>query len=271
MTVPPDNSDISPRIRAGIGAVRSQTDLFHREFGRAQSNWKYDGTRVTPVDIAISENITNALRAQFPGDEFFSEELAGYPEAVPMTARFAWVLDPIDGTNNYALGLPSCAISLALVENGRPAYGIVYDMARSTLIHGGPGRGLFDGNAAVCVSPAAPSPHSLVGFHSPHEEGYGAEARAIVENFKIRALGSSTLHLAYTAIGLLAGVVDHNVKIWDIAAAVALCLAGGGEVQFLNGAQFPMRQFDLRMERIRYVAGNAAVCARLREALENAG
>jgi myo-inositol-1(or 4)-monophosphatase len=64
--------------------------------------------------------------------------------------------------------------------------------------------------------------------------------------------------------------VDHNVKIWDIAAAVALCLAGGGDVQFLNGGQFPMRQFDLHMPRIRYIAGNAAVCARLREVLESA-
>jgi myo-inositol-1(or 4)-monophosphatase len=270
MTAFPDNSDIAARIRAGIDAVGAQTDLFHREFGRAQSNWKSDGTRVTPVDIAISENITKALRAQFPDDEFFSEELAGDPAPIPLRARFAWVLDPIDGTNNYALGVANCAISLALLENGAPAYGIVYDMSRSVMIHGGPGRGLFDGNTAASVSPDAPTPQSLVGFHSPYDKAHGAEARAIVENFKIRALGSSTLHLAYTAIGLLAGTVDHNVKIWDIAAAVALCLAGGGSVQFLNGGQFPMRRFDLRMPRIRYIAGNAAVCARLREVLEGA-
>jgi myo-inositol-1(or 4)-monophosphatase len=271
MTAFPDNPDIAARIRAGLDAVGAQTDLFHREFGRAQSNWKADGTRVTPVDIAISENITKALRAQFPGDEFFSEELAGDPAPIPLRARFAWVLDPIDGTNNYALGVANCAISLALLENGAPAYGIVYDMSRSVMIHGGPGRGLFDGHAAASTSPDAPTPQSLIGFHSPYDKAYGAEARAIVENFKIRALGSSTLHLAYTAIGLLAGTVDHNVKIWDIAAAVALCLAGGGCVQFLDDGPFPMRRFDLRMPRIRYIAGNAAVCARLREVLENAG
>ncbi|MDR2673319.1 MAG: inositol monophosphatase family protein [Opitutaceae bacterium] len=267
----PGDSGITARIRAGIDAVGAQTGLLHREFGRAQSNWKADGTRVTPVDIAISENITKALRAQFPGDEFFSEELAGEPAPIPLRARFAWVLDPIDGTNNYALGLAHCAISLALLEHGAPAYGIVYDMSRSVMMHGGPGRGLLDGAAAARVSPDAPAPQSLVGFHSPYDKAHGAEARAIVENFKIRALGSSTLHLAYTAAGLLAGTVDHNVKIWDIAAAAALCLAGGGDVQFLNGAQFPLRRFDLRMPRIRYIAGNAAVCARLREVLEGAG
>ena len=88
-----------------------------------------------------------------------------------------------------------------------------------------------------------------------------------MENIKIRGLGSSTLHLAYVAVGILDGTVDHNVKIWDIAAAVPLCLAGGGEVQFLNGAQFPLQTFDLKMGRIFYVAGNASVCRRLRELL----
>ena len=89
-----------------------------------------------------------------------------------------------------------------------------------------------------------------------------------MENFKIRGLGSSTLHLAYVAIGILDGTVDHNVKIWDIAAAVPLCLAGGGQVEFLNGEQFPLRQFDLNMKRIMYVAGNAAMCAKLRSVLK---
>jgi len=84
-----------------------------------------------------------------------------------------------------------------------------------------------------------------------------------VESFKIRGLGSSTLHLAYVAVGILGGTVDHNVKIWDIAAAVPMCLAGGGRVEFLNGEQFPLRYFDLKMRRIFYIAGNDAVCQRL--------
>ena len=90
----------------------------------------------------------------------------------------------------------------------------------------------------------------------------------LVENFKIRSLGSSTLHLTYVAVGILGGTVDHNVKIWDIAAAVPLCLAGGGRVEFLNGEQFPMRTFNLKMRRIFYVAGNAEVCGRLRQLLK---
>jgi myo-inositol-1(or 4)-monophosphatase len=239
----------------------------HAEFGRAKSHWKYDGTRVTPVDVAISENIVRLLSAQFHDDQVFSEELAETDEALPVTSRFFWVLDPIDGTNNYATGIAHCAISLGLFEDGQPVYGLVYDMSRRVLIHGGPGRGLFDGERPACVKAGLPNTQSMLGFHSPYDRKYAQHASALVENFKIRGLGSSTLHLAYVAIGILDATVDHNVKIWDIAAAVPLCLAGGGEVQFLSGEQFPMRTFDLKMGRIQYIAGNASMCARLRELL----
>jgi myo-inositol-1(or 4)-monophosphatase len=263
------SSDLLSRIAAGKATVLAQTELLHREFGRTKSNWKHDGTRVTPVDIAISEAIVRELTAQFPDDQYFSEELALTDKPTPVTARFCWVLDPIDGTNNYAKGIAHCAISLGLFENGLPVYGLVYDMSRRMLIHGGPGFGLFDGDRPAQVKSSPLDKQSLIGFHSPYDSKFAHHAQIIVENFKIRGLGSSTLHLAYVAVGILDGTVDHNVKIWDIAAAAALCLAGGGEVQFLNGEQFPMRQFDLKMGRIQYVAGNASVCARMRELLKD--
>jgi len=265
------STELLSRIEAGKAAVLAQTALLHREFGRARSDWKPDGTRVTPVDIAISENITAALRARFPGDEFFSEELTG-PEAdapIPLRARFAWILDPIDGTNNYATGLAHCAISAGLYENGQPVYGFIYDMSRSVLIHGGPGFGVFDGARAAAVSQSEPTPYCLVGFHSPYESRFVEQGKIVLENYKIRGLGSSTLHLAYVAVGILEGVVDHNVKLWDIAAAIPLCIAGGGELHFFNNTNpLPVRVFDLNMPRIQYIAGGAAFCASAKKVLK---
>src|SRR5215218_2245346 len=150
------------RINAAKSAVLAQTELLHREFGRAKSNWKDDGTRVTPVDIAISEGIVAELSKQFPDDDFFSEELTHATAPIPLTKRFAWILDPIDGTNNYALGIAHCAISLGLFEDGRPVYGVVYDLARRTLIHGGPGRPLYDGEKLVQVRPEPPDAQTLL-------------------------------------------------------------------------------------------------------------
>jgi myo-inositol-1(or 4)-monophosphatase len=260
--------DLLARIEAAKRAVLAQTELLHREFGCVESRWKSDGTRVTAVDIAISENIFRGLRAQFPDDQYFSEELADTDAPIPVVARFSWVLDPIDGTNNFALGIPHCAIALALCEAGEPVYGVVYDLSRRTLMHGGPGFGVRDGEREVRVSTAPMNKETLVGFHSPFDKSLLPLASGVLSQFKIRGLGSATLHLAYVAAGILDGCVDYNVKIWDLAAAIPLVRAGGGEVHFLNGGQLPMRQFDLKMTRIIYVAGSPAMCARLRELMD---
>ncbi|MBI5768999.1 MAG: inositol monophosphatase [Verrucomicrobia bacterium] len=259
--------EITPRIEAAKRAVLAQTDLLHREFGRAESRWKADGTRVTAIDIAISENIFRDLRAAFPADQFLSEELTDPGAPIPVTARFCWVLDPIDGTNNFALGLRHCAISLALCEHGEPVYGVVYDLSRSTLIHGGPGFGVRDGERDTRVRTAAISKETLIGFHGPFDKSLLPMASGVVANFKVRALGSATLHLAYVAAGILDGCVDYNVKIWDLAAAIALTRAAGGEVHFLNGDRLPLQSFDLNMKRIVYCAGGPTICARLKEVM----
>jgi len=257
--------ELVQRIEAARRAVNAQTDLLHREFGRAESRWKSDGTRVTAVDIAISEGIFRDLGAQFPEDQYFSEELADVDAPIPVTAKFSWVLDPVDGTNNFALGIAHCAISLALCERGEPVYGVVYDLSRRTLMHGGPGFGMHDGDRTPSVSTAAPTKETLIGFHSPSHKSLAPLASGLISQFKIRGLGSATLHLAYVAAGLLDGCVDFNVKIWDLAAAIPLLRAAGGEIHFLNGAQLPMQQFDLKMGRIIYVAGSPTMCARLQE------
>jgi myo-inositol-1(or 4)-monophosphatase len=258
-------SPYSRRFDAARRAVLAQVDLLHREFGRAESKWKSDGTRVTAVDVAISEGIVRELSAQFPEDQFFSEELAGSDAPIPVTARFSWVLDPIDGTNNFALGIVHCAISLALCEHGEPIHGVIYDLSRRTILQGGPGFGAFDGERAIQVSTAPRSRETLIGFHSPFDKAMVPMASGILADFKIRGLGSATLHLAYVAAGLLDGCVDFNVRIWDLAAAIPLVRAAGGEVHFLNGERLPLRTFDLKMRPIVYVAGSAAMCRRLRE------
>ena len=262
-----NHPEIEQRIAAAKQAVMAETALMHREFGRAKPEIKHDGTKVTPVDIAISQHIQDAITAQFPADQFFSEELTPTEKPVPVTSRFCWVLDPIDGTNNYAGGIIYCAISLALLEDGHPVYGVVYDMARKVLIHGGPGRGLWDGEQAVKPRSAAPDNHSMVGFHSPVDKSFADEGKRLIENFKIRGLGSSTLHLTYVAIGLLNGVVDHNNKVWDIAAACALLSEAGVDIHYLENPPFPMHEFTLKAPRVQYVAGNTAMVKRLREVI----
>jgi len=261
----PTAAEFTARCDAARRVVMGQTRLLHRAFGRMDSSWKEDGSRVTPTDLAISEAIGRELSAEFPEDQFFSEELAATATPIPLQARYCWILDPIDGTNNFALGLTHCAISLALCEHGEPVYGVIYDLSRKILLHGGPRGGAFEGERRMHVRTGEFTRETLVGFHSPSDRSLVPMAAGVLGHFKIRGLGSAALHLAYVAAGMFDGCVDFNVKIWDLAAAIPLVQAAGGEVHFLNGAQLPLRAFDVRMSRIVYVAGSPAMCARLRE------
>jgi len=258
---------LTSRIAAAKRAVLGQAAFMHREFGRVESKWKADGTRVTAADLAISEAIVAELRQLFPEDQFLSEELA-LSASLDVTAEFAWVLDPIDGTNNFALGIPQCAISLGICHRGEPVYGVIYDLGRKTLMHGGPGHGAWDGERTIKVITAKPHSESIIGMHSPSNKAFLPLASGVLAQFKIRGLGSATLHLAYVAAGILDGCVDFNVKIWDLAAAIPLVRAAGGEVHFVNGDQLPIRKFDLRMPGILYFAGSPEMCARLRAVMQ---
>ncbi len=251
--------ELTARTEAARRAVLAQVPRLRDGFGRTESRWKSDGTRVTPVDVAISEAIFRDLSSAFPEDQCFSEE-SGQAGVIAVTARFSWVLDPIDGTNNFALGVPHCAISLGLLENGEPVYGCIYDFSRQILMQGGPEFGVWDGDRPVKVDDRPITRESLIGFHTPVDPRWLPGSQDVMSRVKIRALGSATLHLAYVAAGVLQGAVDYNVKIWDLAAATALCRAAGGEVRFLNGRQLPLSQFDLRMQRIVYVAGSPRNC-----------
>ena len=260
MFIPTEASALDKRITAACQAVLSQTDRLESDLGNVKSEWKADGSRITETDIAISEAILGQLSEAFPEDQGFSEELmTGDP--IDVTSRYTWMLDPIDGTNNFAAGLTQCAISLALLEDGEPVYGVIYDVSRRRLMQGGVGRGMWDGPDQVQVRQSRLTRSASVGFHSPRDEGkYPGHGEAIVTQCKVRAIGSSALHLAYVAAGMLDGVVDHNVKLWDIAAAVAMVRAAGGEVRFLANNPTPLRRFDLGMPRIFYVAGATAMC-----------
>ncbi len=254
---------LSRRISAGLAAVLARTDYLHEHFGRAESEWKHDGTRVTTADLAISAAIFADLQRQFPDDQFFSEETKPGGGPVPVQARFCWILDPVDGTNNYAFGVPFCAISLALLEGGMPVCGFVYDLGLRTLFHGGPGLGVLADGVPVSPVVATPGELRMVAMHSPANLSAAPLLARILAQYKLRAFGSGTLHLTYAALGRIDAALDLTVRVWDIAAAWAFCRELGIEVHFFDGPIFPLRTFDLHMAPVRYVAAAPELCAEL--------
>ena len=263
---------IQKRIAIGIAAVEEQIPLFQRLFGKVDSQWKADRSRVTEADLTISRETEARILEAFPEDQFFSEETQDQTEPVPMDSEFVWIIDPVDGTNNFALGMSMCAISLGLLQNGVPVYGIIYDASRGLIMHGGKNRGAFEGKAEMRPSNRTESNELFAAF-----DGFSAERLFNLltalkgKGLKMRNMGTGTLHLAYTANGLMDGSFSNRVAIWDIAASYALCEAVGTEFHFFDSSIFPMKEFNLKSPKIYYYAGTSYFCRMVERIWNEAG
>jgi myo-inositol-1(or 4)-monophosphatase len=252
------DSALRHRVNVARVALREQKEFFHNQLGKVVSEWKADDTRVTFADFAISERVLRALRSSFPKDDAFSEESSSGDEMLPLTAKYSWVLDPVDGTNNYALGMRTCGISLALLKGGQPYYGFIYDGSTGELIEGGPGQPLLvDGRRWRLDPRPFDQQCGMVAVHFPLAAGRGAQLTALLEQYRVRSLGSAALHLAYSALGRLDGFFDEKVRIWDIAAGLALLAAAGKQVRWLSDQPFPLRVADFAAPHLRLYGGSA--------------
>ena len=253
------------RINAARVVMRDQVAFFKRQFGQVASEWKPDDTRVTFADFAISEKISVELRRDFAEDDYCSEEASPLDEVQELTAPFAWVVDPIDGTNNFALGFAACAISLALLHEGSPVYGFIYDYSSDSLIEGGPGRGLFRDQKKLNRNVTAAEAQTMVGLHFPIQADRLKQITPMLTKYRVRCLGSGALTAAYVSTGYLSGVLDDRVKVWDIAAAHALCAAVDIPFHFIGENPFPLRSFHPKIDFSPYFAGTERFVAEIKE------
>ena len=104
-----DEKDMDRRIAFGRELIGSLVPMFAELFGKVDSQWKSDGSRVTEADILLSRACHEGVVRAFPEDQFFSEELEAGEQTTAVKQGFSWILDPIDGTNNFARGLPCCS------------------------------------------------------------------------------------------------------------------------------------------------------------------
>ena len=193
------DDQLRARIEAGRESVLQQVEYFRENFGLAQSRWKKDGTRVTDVDEAISTEMFKFLSAKFPEDDYCSEESADTPEPVPLTGEFAWVLDPVDGTNNYAVGVPECGISLGLLRHGVPVYGFIYDYGRDNLLQGGQATGSMEGSTPVHAATNLVNEKLTFCMHFPIPTDDLDALREVLQEWRIRCPGSAAMGLANVA------------------------------------------------------------------------
>ena len=233
-----------PRSRSGKPAVGVATEvvakagalLLERAHSIKQVDYKGRGNIVTDVDRQSEELIIGMLLDEFPGYGIHAEESG--KQASP--SEYAWVIDPLDGTKNYSMGLPVYNVTIALARGSEVLVGATFDPNRHELFTAERGGGAFLNGARLRVSEQTSLRASLVGTDMGYRDDLGHYAlqmwNALWPGMQgIRIMGSSALSLAYLAAGRIDIYTHHFLYPWDIAAGVLLVQEAGGIVTSRNG------------------------------------
>ena len=236
-------------LTTAIEAVIHAGDLQLAQFGTAMRVDKKGAIDlVTEVDVAIERAFRAMIAERFPDHHILAEELGG-SDAVPPGP--CWVFDPIDGTTNYAHGLPIFCASLALEIDGVAQIGAVYDPNRRELFTAQRGCGAFLNGQPIAVSSAATLLDSLLvtGFpydvHQRLDEIVGLFSDFIGRARAVRRLGSAAIDLCWVAAGRMDGFWERDLKPWDIAAGALIASEAGGRVTNFAGEPFTSRGRDV--------------------------
>ena len=193
---------------------------------------------VTDVDFAVQSFVQSRLKELYPEIGFISEEKDNSREDKKMT----WVLDPVDGTTNLIHGYNASAVSLALLVDGEPVLGLIYNPYKKELFTAEKGRGAFLNGKLIRVSDAACMEESLiaVGTSPYYKEELTKENFALIQAIyldaqDIRRSGSAALDLADVACGRTEAYCERRLKIWDYAAGLLLIQEAGGTVIDYHG------------------------------------
>ncbi len=194
---------------------------------------------VTEIDEAIEQDVKAHIHAAFPEHKILGEESGGDTD----TAGYLWVLDPIDGTVNFAHGIPLCCVSLALLYEGEIILGGVYNPMMDELFEAQKGGGATLNGAVVSVSQKSDFSRACLVTGFPYEAPAGEpHPIAVFEKFvragiPVRRLGSAALDLCWVACGRFDGFWESGLSPWDVAAGYLLITEAGGTVTDFSGGE----------------------------------
>ena len=228
---PPSQSGRSV-LEVCVEAARRGGELVRRRFlTEIQVSFKGWANVVTDVDLESERIILDLLTAEFPQFSVLSEESA----PVERDSDYTWVVDPIDGTRNFAEGIPHFCVVVALARGREVVAGVTYDPMKDELYTAQEGQGAFLNGARLAVSRREAVPDSILGFDLGYVDEKAGLALDMVRLLwpgiqGMRLMGSSALGIAYAAAGRLDIYFHHHLSPWDIASGLLLVREAGGQV-----------------------------------------
>jgi myo-inositol-1(or 4)-monophosphatase len=225
-------------LKTAIEAARAAGQII-AEMYRRPVQVRSKGLRdlVTEADLAAQDAIVERIRVRFPTHAILAEEGLGSLDALGETA---WIIDPLDGTTNYAFKLPIFAVSIAVAHGGEPVLGVVYDPTRDQMFHAEKGKGAFLNQSPLQVAHRETLLGTLVAFDSPRHPDLRARLLRVLSHLApqvgtVRALGSAALGPCYVAAGWLDAYFHMRLSAWDAAAATVIVREAGGRATDFAG------------------------------------
>ncbi len=219
------------------GAAQLQY-FFTREFQIAEKEGV--NNLVTEADHAAEKAIIDVIRSTFPDHYILSEETG----TQPTNSDIKWIIDPIDGTVNFANHIPICAVSIGVEKNGEMILGAVYNPLMNELFVAERGAGATLNGKPVKVTTKATLPKSclVTGFPYSYTESPNSPlqvvSRLIKAGIPVRRLGSAAIDLCWVAAGRFDGFYEHHLEAWDSAAGFLMVQEAGGLVTDFDGNLF---------------------------------
>jgi len=224
-----------------VATARRAGDFLRTHFGE-QHHIEYKGeiNLVTEADRRSEAVIIAAIRECFPNHAILAEE----SPALAGSSSCRWIVDPLDGTTNYAHGFPMFCVSLALEVEGTVTVGVVYQPLLDEMFTAAKGQGAFLNGRPIHVSTTAALSHSLLATGFPYDIRVGGDNNMghffhmAMRAQALRRAGSAALDLAYVAAGRFDGFWELRLAPWDMAAGTLLVEEAGGTVTDLRGGPF---------------------------------
>lgn len=230
-------------LNFAIDTAREAGQILLEKFGRKlHVTKKGDINLVTEADLASEAHIIEKIKSYYPKHSILAEE-SGEAIVIGGDTSWKWIIDPLDGTTNFAHGYPCFCVTLALEHNDEIVIGVTFDPTRDELFAAEKGHGATLNGKPIRVSPTENLGDALIVTGFPYDfkkrEDFARHLTAFLLNSRgVRRDGSAAIDMAYVACGRFDGFWEEGLKPWDVAAGKLLIEEAGGYVTYYDASPF---------------------------------
>jgi myo-inositol-1(or 4)-monophosphatase len=233
-------------LNFAIETVRDAGRILLEKLGRVNISKKGDINLVTEADLASEALIIERIRSHYPRHSILAEE-SGDAVIIGDGGSSKWIIDPLDGTTNYAHGYPCFCVTIALEHDGEVVLGVTFDPTRDEIFAAEKGRGATLNRKPIRVSQAETLRDSLIVTGFPYDFKTKPQfvkhfTDFLMESRGVRRDGSAAIDMAYVACGRFDGFWEEGLNPWDVAAGKLLVEEAGGVVSYYDGSAFNIYQ-----------------------------